>query len=88
MNGDFPRSDAFENTDGLGVGQTVGGVAIDGKDFITWRKEMKMKPVEAHQNLGVQRPKMYFPECSASNNASNNECHLKKSWENCNILYC
>lgn len=36
MNGDFPRSDAFENTDGLGVGQTVGGVAIDGKDFITF----------------------------------------------------
>ena len=35
MNGDFPRSDAFENTDGLGVGQAVGGVAIDGKDFIT-----------------------------------------------------
>ena len=56
MNGDFPRSDAFENTDGLGVGQTVGGVAIDGKDFITWRQEMKMKPVEAHQSLGVQRP--------------------------------
>ena len=43
MNGDFPRSDAFENTDGLGVGQTVGGVAIDGKDFITWRQEKKWK---------------------------------------------
>ena len=41
MNGDFPRSDAFENTDGLGVGQTVGGVAIDGKDFITLRQENK-----------------------------------------------
>ena len=26
------------------------------------RKEMKIKPVEAHQSLGVQRPKMYFPE--------------------------